>query len=69
MDASVQFHQGRGSPEEEQYVGFDGSPDYLVIDENSVALMRSQLGSRTRLVALLRNPARSLLLSVQHGFQ
>ena len=57
MDASVQFHQGRESPEEEQYVGFDGSPDYLVIDENSVALMRSQLGSRTRLVALLRNPA------------
>ena len=51
MDASVQFKQGRESPEEEQYVGFDGSPDYLVIDESSVALMRSQLGSRTRLVA------------------
>lgn len=48
---------GVAEEEESGYVAFDGSPDYLVIPDASVAVMRAQLGAWTRLVVLLRNPS------------
>lgn len=38
-------------------VGFDASPDYLVMNSAKVSAMAAALGPRARLVVLLRNPA------------
>ena len=39
------------------FVAYDGSPDYMVLEDAAVATMRAQLGPSVRLVALLRNPS------------
>jgi uncharacterized membrane protein YgcG len=39
------------------FVGFDASPDYMVIPDAAISRMASQLGKGARLVLLLRNPA------------
>ena len=38
-------------------IAFDASPDYLVLPDERIAMMRQQLGPRARLVAILRNPS------------
>ena len=47
-----------GGGSSDALVGFDASPDYLVLNDAAVRHMATALGpTRTRLVALLRNPA------------
>jgi hypothetical protein len=44
-------------PAEETRAVYEGSPDYLVMPEASVAHMARRLGTSARLVAIFRNPA------------
>jgi hypothetical protein len=55
-------------PSSDGFTAFDGSPDYLVVDDVTVALMSSQLGPRARLVALLRNPSDRFYSAYNMGF-
>ena len=47
---------GAHSPKTKR-IGFDGSPDYLIMPEHAIEYMQARLGHRAKLVALLRNPA------------